>query len=201
MKRSIILVVMFSLAVLPSAAQQQPPRQVKDQILTSTSLPPIRIKFADEFKHVGTLQFVLYDRAQVEQHFFVDADNEKRIKRMYWVQFEGYLPGVNAKYDYPANETVTLAGQTYLVNAESVPNMPEVVKRMPQSDVERAIKFLETKGYSMGPSIRYERFVRLVDEAKRNEMILTYVEDASASSDPLGKEFLARAQKGFKILE
>jgi len=201
MKRLIILVVTFFLSVLPSAAQQQPPRQVKDQILTSTSLPPIRIKFADEFKHVGTLQFVLYDRAQVEQHFFVDADNEKRIKRMYWVQFEGYLPGVNAKYDYPANETVTLAGQTYLVNAESVPNISEVVKRMPQSDVERGIKFLQSKGYRMNEAIRYERFVRLVDEAKRNEMILTYVEDASASSDPLGKEFLARAQKGFKILE
>jgi len=201
MKRLIILVVMFFLAVLPSAAQQQPPRQVKDQILTSTSLPPIRIKFADAFKHVGTLQFVLYDRAQVEQHFFVDADNEKRIKRMYWVQFEGYLPGVNAKYDYPANETVTLAGQTYLVNAESVPNMPEVVKRVPQSDVERAIKFLETKGYSMGPSIRYERFVRLVDEAKRNEMILTYIEDAGASTENAGKELLMRAQKGFTILE
>lgn len=201
MKRSIILVVMFFLAVLPSPAQQQPPRQVKDQILTSTALPPIRIKFADEFKHVGTLQFVLYDRAQVEQHFFIDADNEKRIKRMYWVQFEGYLPGVNAKYDYPANETVTLAGQTYLVNAESVPNVPEVVKRMPQSDVERAIKFLEAKGYRMGPSIRYERFVRLVDEAKRNEMILTYIEDASASTENAGKELLTRAQKGFTILE
>ena len=197
-----MFVAMFSLSVLPGASQQQQTRQVKDQILTSTYLPPIRIKFADDFKHVGTQGFVLYERAQVQQHFFVDADNETRIiKRMYWVQFEGYLPGVNAKYDYPANETVTLAGQTYLVNAESVPNMPEVVKRMPQSDVERAIKFLETKGYSMGPSIRYERFVRLVDEAKRNEMILTYIEDAGASTENAGKELLMRAQKGFTILE
>jgi hypothetical protein len=202
MKRLILLVVVFTFLLdLSSAGQQQQARRVKDQILTSTSLPPIRIKFADEFKHVGTLQFVLYDRAQVEQHFFVDADNERRIKRMYWVQFEGYLPAVNAKYDYPANETVTLAGQTYLVNAESVPNISEVVKRMPQSDVERAVTFLESKGYRMGPSIRYERFVRLVDEAKRNEMILSYIEDASTSSEKPGKELLDRALKGFTILE
>jgi len=197
-----MFVAMFSLSVLPGASQQQQTRQVKDQILTSTYLPPIRIKFGDDFKPVGTQVFVLYERAQVQQYFFVDADTQTRIiKRMYWVQFEGYLTGVNAKYDYPANETVTIAGQTYLVNAESVPNIWEVVRRMPQSDVERGIKFLQSKGYRMNEAVRYQRFVRLVDEAKRNEMILTYIEDASASSDPLDKEFLTRAQKGFKILE
>ena len=202
MKRSILFAVAFSfLLALSAVGQQQQTRQVKDQILTSTSLPPIRIKFDDAFKHVGTQQFVLYDRAQVEQHFFVDADNERRIKRMYWVQFEGYLPAVNAKYDYPANETVRLAGQTYIVNAESVPNVSEVVKRMPQSDVERAVSFLESKGYRLSQSIRYQRFVRLVDEAKRNEMILSYIEDAAASSEKPGKEFLDRALKGFTILE
>jgi hypothetical protein len=45
--------------------------------------------------------------------------------------------------------------------------------------------------------------VRLVDEAKRNEIILIYVEDAGILSAPekLGKEFLDRALKGFKVLE
>jgi hypothetical protein len=72
---------------------------------------------------------------------------------------------------------------------------------MPQSDVERGIKFLQSKGYRMNEAIRYERFVRLVDEAKRNEMILTYIEDAGASTENAGKELLTRAQKGFTILE
>ena len=52
-------------------------------------------------------------------------------------------------------------------------------------------------------AIRFQRFVRLVDEAKRNEIILIYVEDAGTLSGPekLGKDFLARALKGFTILK
>src|SRR5438132_10300040 len=63
-----------------SAATQT--RRVKGRVLTSTSLPPIRIKFDKAFKYVGTQSFILYDRAQVQQHFFVSADKQQRIKRM-----------------------------------------------------------------------------------------------------------------------
>ena len=201
-KKILLLFFVFVCCLqLSIVAQQQQTRQVKGQVLTSTSLPPIRIKFDDQFKHIGTQQFILYERAQAEQHFFVDADKQRRIKRMYMIQFEGYLPSVDATYNYPATETVKLAGQTYMVNAESVPNVSDVLKQNPQSDAARAVSFLENKGYQMNPAVRFQRFVRLVDEAKRNELILIYIEDASDSSEKPGKEFLARALKGFTILE
>ena len=78
-----------------------------------------------------------------------------------------------------------------------------VLKQNPESDAARAVSFLESKGYRIGGAIRFQRFVRLVDEAERNELILVYVEDAGALSTPekLGKEFSARALKGFTILE
>ena len=44
----------------------------------------------------------------------------------------------------------------------------------------RAVSFLESMGYRLNEAIRFQRFVRLVDEAKRNEIILVYVEDAGA---------------------
>jgi len=186
-----------------SAATQT--RSVKGRVLTSTSLPPIRIKFDKAFKYVGSQSFILYDRAQVEQIFFVNADNQGRIKRMYMMQFEGYLPKIKAAYDYPAMKTVNLGGQTYIVNAESIPNVPAALKQNPQSDVTRAASFLESKGYRISESIIFQRFVRLVDEAKRNEFILLYIEDtatgAFAENEKAREEFSSRALKGFTILK
>ena len=123
---------------------------------------------------------------------------------MYMVQFEGYLPNINAAYDYPATKTIDLGGETYIVNAESIPNVSAALKQNPQSDVARAASFLESKGYHVSESIMFQRFVRLVDEAKRNEFILLYVEDAGAGA-PTEKEramheFQSRALKGFTIL-
>ncbi len=180
-------------------------RRVKRQVLTSTYLPSIRIRFAKRFKYVGSQKFILYDRAQVEQYFFVDADSRQRIKRMYMVQFEGYLPNINATYDYPATKTVNLEEQTYIVDAESIPNVPAALKQNPQSDVTRAASFLESKGYRISESIMFQRFVRLVDDAKRNEFILLYVEDAGASAssekEKARQEFPSRALKGFTIVK
>ncbi len=179
-------------------------RRVKRQVLTSTSLPSIRIKFDKAFNYVGSQSFVLYARAQVEQHFFVNADNQRRIKRMYMVQFEGYLPNINAIYDYPVTKTVNLGGQTYIVNTEGIPDVPAALKQNPQSDVTRAASFLESKGYRISESIMFQRFVRLVDDAKRTEFILLYVEDAgtgaSAENEKPRQDISGRALKGFRIL-
>src|ERR1043165_2771554 len=94
----------------PTAAQQttQPARTVKHRVLTSSSLPHIRLKFDKDFKYAGTQSLVLYERSQAQQFFFVDADKDGQIKRMYMIQFEGYLPNTNATYDYAVTATVDL---------------------------------------------------------------------------------------------
>jgi hypothetical protein len=195
----------FALAQSAVRNESDQTRRVKGRVLTSTYLPPVRVRFDKRFKYVGSQKFILYDRAQVEQYFFVDADNERRIRRMYMVQFEGYLPDVKATYDYPATKTVKLGGQTYIVNAESIPKVSAALKLAPQSDVARAASFLEGKGYRVSESIMFQRFVRLVDVAKRNEFILLYVEDAGAGAslekESAIQEFQSRALRGFTILK
>ena len=202
---SSLLLSSLALAQSPTKTESNQIRRVKRQVLTSTHLPSIRVRFGQRFKYLGSQKFILYGRAQVEQYFFVDADNQHRIKRMYMVQFEGYRPNVNATYDYPATETVNLAGQTYLVNAERIPDVSAALKQDPQSDVARAGSFLGSKGYRISESIMFQRFVRLVDEAKRNEFILLYVEDtgigAAAENEQARQEFANRALKGFTILK
>jgi hypothetical protein len=201
---STLLLSTLALAQSPTKNDPSQMRRVKSHVLTSTKLPSIRVRFNERFKYVGAQRFILYDRAQVEQHFFVDADNQQRIQRMFMVQFEGYLPNINATYDYPVTKTINLAGQAYLVNAESISSVAAAVKQNPQSDVARAASFLESKGYRISDSITFQRFVRLVDDAKRNEFILLYVEagtDAPAENEKAWQEFSSRALHGFTILK
>ncbi len=202
---SSLLLPGLALAQAPAKTASKQVRRVKRQVLISNYLPSIRVRFDRSFKYIGSQKFILYGRAQAEQHFFVDADQERRIKRMYMVQFEGYLPNVKAIYDYPATKTVSLAGQTYLVNAESIPDVSAALKQNPESDVNRAASFLESKGYRITKSIIFQRFARLVGEAKRNEFILLYVEDtetgAAADNEQAREEFLRRALKRFTILK
>ena len=195
----------FAVAQSPAVTASNQIRRVKGHVLTSTYLPSIQIRFDGGLKYVGSQKFILYGNAQVEQYFFVEADKQRRIRRMYWVQFEGYLPNINATYDYPLTEAVHLRGQAYIVNIESIASVSAVLKQDSQSDAARAASFLERKGYRLSESIIYQRFVRVVDEAKRNEFIVAYIEeagsDASLANEKARQEFSSRALKGFTIVK
>lgn len=216
MKR--ILLTVIALAVLSpvdaysQAGGQQ--RRVKGRTLISNSLPPIKIRFAKDFKYVGRQSFILYGSAQVEQFFFVAADHN-RIKRMFMVQFEGYLPSNTHTYNYQISQTVKLGGLDFMYDT-SVVNVPAFRKQYPDSDAGRAAAFLEGKGYHLeGEDIIYQRFVRLVDEARRNELLIIYYENLSGTGltaadlsengraagqrDKLFQEVQERALKGFKV--
>jgi hypothetical protein len=153
-------------------------RTVSGQVLTSTDTPAVRLKFDKAFKYAGGHDFILYDVARAEQHFFVDADGQGRIKRMYWVQFEGYLPTNTHTYRYQAKKTVNIGGLEFIADA-SARNIKGNTGR-PDSDGNRARAFLESKNYRMASDeILSQRLVYLVDEAKRNELMIIYMEDLS----------------------
>jgi hypothetical protein len=228
-KVSFLVVVLMSLAILSkivyvqtvssqSASQinaVRPPRSVKSQVLSSTEMPAVRLKFGKKFKYVGNHSFVLYDVARAEQHFFVDADKQGLIKRFYWVQFEGYLPSNTETYDYKVNKTVNIAGLDFIADAyaRNIKGNPG----RPDSDGNRARAFLESKGYRMASDdIMSQRLVHLIDKEKRNELMIIYIEDLSqigltaadvASGgraadwwNEISKGLLERAMKDMKVL-
>ncbi len=228
-KKILVSVPMISLGVLvglacgqsssvPKTTNQavnaQLPRQVSKQVLTSTTMPAVRLEVDKNFKYVGSQSFVLYDVANAEQHFFVDADKEGRVKRFYWIQFEGYLPTNTNTYRYKANKVVNLGGLDFIADAHAVN-----IKANPSpanSDGSKARSFLENKGYRIaGDDLLMQRLVHLVDEAKRNELMIIYLEDLSGlgftASDlapngravgrwgEISKDLLERTQKGLKV--
>jgi hypothetical protein len=156
----------------------QPTRSVSGQVLTSADTPAVRLKFDKAFKYVGGHDFILYDVARAEQHFFVDADGQGRIRRMYWVQFEGYLPTNTHTYRYQAKKTVNIGGLEFIADA-SARNIKGNTGR-PDSDGSRARAFLESKNYRMASDeVLSQRLVYLVDETRRNELMIIYMEDLS----------------------
>lgn len=199
-----------------SAAQeeQQQPRSVQGQVLTSKATPAVRLKFDKKFKYVGSQSFILYDVARAEQHFFVDADKQGRIKRFYWVQFEGYLPSNNHVYDYKVTKSVNISGLDFI--ADAYPRNIKGNLGRPDSDGNRARAFLKSKGYQMASDdVLSQRLVYMVDEAKRNELMIIYTEDLSAMKltaadfnaggkaaarfDEISKGLLERALKGMEV--
>ena len=201
-------------AMGPSEAAGQPSRTVKGRVLTSAEMPAVRLEFDKDFKYAGGHDFILYNVARAEQHFFVDADKQGRIKRFYWVQFEGYLPDNTHKYQYKVNKSVQIGGLDFIADAYAR-NIKANPGR-PDSDGSRARAFLESKGLRWGSDeILFQRLVHLVDEAKRNELMIIYAEDltsmrltaadlatggaAAARWDEVSKGLLDRATKGMKV--
>jgi hypothetical protein len=214
-------IIAYTQSVTPAQAtkeadvRQQQVRSVKGQVLISTEMPAIRLEFDKSFKYIGNQNFILYDVARAEQHFFVDADKQNRIKRLYWVQFEGYLPSNTHTYDYKVNKTVNLEGLNFIADAYA--RNIKVNQGRPDSDGNRARAFLESKGYRMASDdIMSQRLVHLIDKEKRNELMIIYIESLSEMGltagdvtaggraadkwEQISKGLFERAIKGMKVL-
>jgi len=208
---------------LPRPAPQAPPvsRKVKGLTLTSDATPRVRITFGRGFKYAGGHSFVLYDVANAEQHFFVDADAEGRVRRLYWVQFEGYLPSNAHKYNYKSPRTVQIGGLDFFADSQArqIPAPDPSAAQKPAnkiSDGDYARSFLASKGLRLASNeALWQRLVHMTDASNRSELMVIYLEDlsgmgltaadlneggkAAARWEAVSKELLERAQKGMTI--
>jgi hypothetical protein len=178
----------------------------------SASDPKVRLEFKPPIEYVGADRFVLYGVADCELHVFVEADAQKQVKRLYWVQFEGYLPEVKHQYNYESPVNVTLGGLNFVVHggvrATDAPTRPG-------SDGEHVRTLLKAKGYRLPAELMSQRMVHLPDAEKRKELMIIYSEDlaptgyraaelqkdgAKASEWPaLSQALLERAQAGITV--
>lgn len=189
---------------------------VKGRTLISESLPPLRLKFDGDFKYAGMQALNLNGNAQAEQHFFVDTEKGKSIKRLFMVQIEGFLPTNNYTYNYRIADTVQLGEHEYMTDA-SFGKLSVIRKGRPDSDVSKAIAYLELQGFRFkSDEFMSRRFVRVVDDAQRNEIIIVYAESLSetgwtlaalseagrsAEWERLAAGLQTRALKSFKVVK
>jgi hypothetical protein len=159
-----------------SAQTLKPTRVVQGNALTSERDPGVRIELPKNVQYVGADRWVLYDVADAEMHIFVEADDRKQVKRMYWIQFEGYLPSLpKLTYTPQAGQgTMQIAGMDFYTRARF-----GLSSETPKagSEMERVNKMLSASGFTLPAEMINARFIHYLDEPKRRELMIIVSED------------------------
>ena len=177
MNRVSILTILFvtTICVAAAAAGEQPERTVKDNVVSSQRDPMVRIKLPPYAEYVGADRWDLYNIADCELHAFIKPDAEKNAQRIFWVQFEQYLPSkpdLHHTYDSPRHAKI--GGLDFFVDT-AVGSSEQKPKA--DSDGEHIRALVTSRGYNWPKEFMYVRFVHLLDDAKRKELMIIYGED------------------------
>lgn len=152
-------------------------RTVTAQDLASPEDPAATLRFDPAFRHVGGQKFILYGVADTEQHFFVETTADDRLKSVYWVQYEGYLPGKPYTYDYTDSPLrVTLDGYSFYTDTDVVATDPNR-KRARGTDGAMARALLARHGYTFPEEYVYARLVYLTDASRKKELMIIFIDD------------------------
>lgn len=191
-----LLACCFWLATLPAFAQshpasamqadavmqrqvEPPQRKVTGQTLTSTHDPEVQIQLPHTARYVGASRWVLYGMADCELHAFVEADAQKNVQRIYWIQFEAYLPSrPELHHIYHSKRHATMGGMDFYVDtwAEASNARDE-----PDSDSQHIKALIRAQGYTLPATLASVRFVHLLDASRRQELMIIYSENADAT--------------------
>jgi hypothetical protein len=161
------------------AAQIKPPeRKVERNVIISERDPAVQIRLPKSAQYVGADRWVLYDIADCELHAFVDTDEQKNVQRLYWLQFEGYLPTKpELRHTYDSPRHAKIGGIDFYVDTWVRSNDAGIE---PGSDREHIEKLIHARGYKMPAGMMYVRLVHLLDEQKRKELMIIYGEDVAS---------------------
>ncbi len=169
------IIVVFLFSGLLAAQIESPERKVEANVITSERDPEVQIQLPKSVRYVGADQWVLYGMADCEVHAFVEADGENSVQRLYWVQFEGYIPTKpDLKHEYDSPRHTKIGGLDFYVDTWVRQHDAET---RPGSDREHVEALIRTHGYRMPAGMMYVRLVHLLDEPKRKELMIIYGED------------------------
>jgi hypothetical protein len=178
MMRSIV----FALAALLfcSGADAQvtaPARKVEGSVVTSRD-PALRVTLPKDARHVGADRWTLYGVADCEVHVFVEADAAKTVQRLYWVQFEAYIPSQpDSKYNYDRDATTEISG---LAIHHRERFGPDDQNPRAGSDLEHVRELVLGAGYTLPKEMINSRLVYLPDSSMRKEVMVIYIEDMAS---------------------
>jgi uncharacterized protein YdeI (BOF family) len=156
-----------------------PERKVATNVIASERDPEVQIQLPGSVQYVGADRWVMYDNTDCELHIFVEADEQKNVQRLYWVQFEGYLPSKpELKYQYNSPRHTNLGGMDFYVDTwvRATDEKPRL-----GSDGEHVRALVHAKGYRMPAAMMSVRLVHLLDAQKRKELMIIYSEDVAAT--------------------
>ncbi len=151
---------------------------VEGSMLVSKGFPEGTITVDNVLTYVGGETFILYEVARCEVHLYAEADDCGRVLRLYWFQFEGYLPSIESRgYDYSDDPYRTMIGRHEFYDSVRYYNVAASQGGWPDdSDTMHVLRLLEGEGYRLDGDIMRIRLVRL-DEGNEQELMIIYMED------------------------
>lgn len=171
----------------------------------------VTIRVPASAAYAGGERFTLYGVADCEIHLFIEADPNRRMRRLWWIQFESYLPShPELSYDYAeGNRRMMLGGVPTWVRANPVPTTGPV---RAGSDREAVFRILKRGGYGIPDEVMNVRMVQLLDDPQgkgqgRRELMIIYSEDLAPSGKTLadlttdGKPDARWTAMGEKLIE
>jgi hypothetical protein len=199
------LVVMLALLVQPVSAQR-----TVQHVLRSATLPPLTVTVSSDLSYLGQLKYDVGDVARAEEYVFADTARGK-IRRAFIAHFEHFIPSNAQVFNYPRLQMATLGQHEYL-------HQTWAIRAFDLFAVPAMQNFLHTRHLEAEASWLVDRYVRVVDEERKNEVIFFYLESASANapdihyggapSEPppppapppaVEREFLQRARATFQV--
>lgn len=170
-----LAVLMGVLAGSVATAGGVPERVASGHSVVSTHDPKLQIDVPGSAVHIGGDRWIMQEYADdVELHAFADTHMGNRVLRLYWLQFEAYLPShPEFHHSYDSKRHVTLGGMDFLVDTWVKPTTAD---DDPDSDTAHLQALLRAKGYQLPESMMSVRFVHLMDGG-RKELMYIYSED------------------------
>lgn len=170
---------LYSSAILFAAETENVHRFIRDGVLISLEEPSLAIDVKDSFTFVGRHPFTIRDVAAGERFDFVDSENDL-IHRLFIVQFEGFLPGVDDFYRYDLTGSPVVANYPFRSNGYAF-NIVKAIAANPKSESAATYPFLKSKGYLVPDNWMQWRSLTVADQARNKEMILFYVENVDTT--------------------
>lgn len=155
-----------------------PERKVENNnVIISERDPNVRIELPKSVQYVGADRWILYGIADCELHAFVEADRQQSVQRLYWVQFEGYLPSKpELHHRYDSSRHATIGSLDFYVDTWMKLTNEKIT---PGSDEEHIQSLIRRRGFKLPAGMMSVRLVHLLDEQKRKELMFIYAEDVA----------------------
>jgi hypothetical protein len=198
------------LALLAQAAL--PERAVQGQVLHSKALPELTIRVSADLTYLGRLSYDVQDVAQAEEYVFA-ATAGGQLRRAFVAHFEQFLAANDHFFEYPRLRMATIGQREYL-------HQTWAIRQFDLFTVPAMQEFLRARHLTAEASWLIDRYVRVVDAARKHEVIFFYLEAAStnptnihyggAPFEPpppptpppsVEAEFIKRARAAFEVSE
>lgn len=171
------LSLLCATSALHASETLKPIRTVEGNVVTSTIDPAVTITVPKTARYAGADRWILFGVADCEIHVFFEADAQKKIKRIYWVQFEGYIPSKpNLRYQPKSSREETL-GELPFFARPRFGSMAEAPR--PDSDAARVFGMLQSLGYQLPAHMMNATFIHYFGDMRKELMIIVMEDMAS----------------------